>query len=575
MQKGVFWWLALLWVLVVTGCGSGATMQPETEAPLHDEPTVLDYNFGTDPLVLDPAFVNNRSSVEVVAQLFEGLTTLDPESAEPVPALATEWDVSEDGLTYTFKMRGDAFWVNQAGEPQGPVTADDVVYAIKRVCHPDSDAPLKQTLFVIKGCQEVNQTEGIPDIDSVAVRAVEQFIVEFALSRPAPYFPAILALPVAWPVPRGAVEGLGAAWSEPEQLLSDGPYLLTDLVPGTSLVLERNPAYYDALAVRIGRVNGYLVEDDVALTLYEANRLDTTRVPPSQVQTLLGDAQLTHVPEPCTVAYGFTSVKSPVDSVRVRRALSYAIDREWLVANVLGKGAMPARTFAPPTTFDVPPAGTSTVMGDAAQAQRTLSEAGYPEGQGLPPIRLLHPEGDEHARVAAAVADMWRSTLHIDVTVEARPREAYLQTIERTTLLEEAPHVWLLSWCGDYPDEHNWVYDLFHLGDATLLSQTVREDRERITVRPGANHVRRAPGDFDELLEQTTTTLDPAERQELYAEAEQFLTTDEVMLVPLYHYTSTILTKPWLTRTFFSSALSFKDWTIDMREKRTNGKDEG
>ncbi|MGH2544916.1 MAG: peptide ABC transporter substrate-binding protein, partial [Ardenticatenaceae bacterium] len=474
----------------------------DPEATPQAEPMVLDYNFGSEPLVLDPAFAINHTSVELLDQLFEGLTTFDRVTAEPVAALALEWDVSEDGLTYTFKMRENALWVNQAGEPHGAVTAEDVAYAIKRACNPATATPLKQALFVIKGCQEVNLTEGIPDLDSIGVRAVGRFTVEFTLAQPAAYLPAVLALPVARPVPREIVEQLGPGWSEPASLLTSGPYRLTSWIPDASLTLDKNTLYYNASAVQIVHVNGTLLADEAALELYRANRLDTARVPPTDVPAVLTDASLaeevTRVAEPCTVAYGFTAIKPPVDNDRIRRALSYAIDRPWLAGHVLHEGQIPARHFAPPDVVGAPGSDTNGIDGNVAAAQQLLAEAGYPDGQGFPGITLAHPEGEEYASVAAAISEMWRSTLNIAVAVQAQADKVYRETIESTTPLDEAPHVWLLGWCAPFPDEHAWVADVFGLESVTEGRRTSYTlYGERVTVQPGANHVRRAPGPLD------------------------------------------------------------------------------
>ncbi len=412
----------MLTVWLLCACTPQATEAPEATVTV--EPMRLDYNFGAEPLVLDPALIANRTSIEVAAQLFEGLTVFDPESVEPVPALALAWDVSEDGLTYTFRMRDSAQWVTQSGEPQGAVTAEDVAFAIKRVCSPETQTPFKHALFIIKGCQEVSVTEGVPDLDSVGVRALERFTVEFVLEEPASYLPAILALPIARPVPQQAVQQEGQGWTEPSKLLTNGPFLLGAWIPNVSLRLDKNPAYYDAASVGIVRVNGVLRPDSEALALYQSGRLDMARVPPDQMAQLQADpalaAQRLSLPTGCAISYGFTVVKPPVDHARVRRALSLAIDRGRLVADVLQGSATATSRFAPPTVFGAP-TSLANVEEDAVQAQSSLAAAGYPGGQGFPSLTLMHPEGEEHARVAAAVADMWRATLRIEVGVVAQP----------------------------------------------------------------------------------------------------------------------------------------------------------
>lgn len=561
--------LVMLTLWLLCACAPQATEAPEATVTV--EPMRLDYNFGAEPLVLDPALIANRTSIEVAAQLFEGLTVFDPESVEPVPALALAWDVSEDGLTYTFRMRDSAQWVTQSGEPQGAVTAEDVAFAIKRVCSPETQTPFKHALFIIKGCQEVSVTEGVPDLDSVGVRALERFTVEFVLEEPASYLPAILALPIARPVPQQAVQQEGQGWTEPSKLLTNGPFLLGAWIPNVSLRLDKNPAYYDAASVGIVRVNGVLRPDSEALALYQSGRLDMARVPPDQMAQLQADpalaAQRLSLPTGCAISYGFTVVKPPVDHARVRRALSLAIDRGRLVADVLQGSATATSRFAPPTVFGAP-TSLANVEEDAVQAQSSLAAAGYPGGQGFPSLTLMHPEGEEHARVAAAVADMWRATLRIEVGVVAQPLATYTEIIRNTTPLGEMPHVWLLGWCGEYPDEQSWIYEVFALesGSASGLASSLAEGT--MTVQPFGNPVRRAPGLLDELLADAAREPDPTVRQTLYAEAEQLLVEEEALIAPLYHPAINLLRQPWLTHApYHILGPSIKAWTLDMTQK--------
>jgi oligopeptide transport system substrate-binding protein len=567
--------LVLVWgLLFLVACRSAEAVTEEATGPaVPAVPMVLAYNFGGDLVSIDPALATDAASVDVLTQLFEGLTTLDPGTVEPRPALAVDWDVSENGLIYTFKMREDAFWVTQKGEPLRQVNGEDIVYSIKRACHPHTNAPGRAILYLIKGCQEVSTSEGIPDPDRVAVRAITPYTVEFTLTRPAAYFPAIVAAPVARPVPRETIDEYGQAWTDPTVLVSNGPYLVTEWMPGERVTLEKNLYYFDAASVLIVRVDGYLIADPrSALQMFQDGVLDTVAVPPElyeEVRSLpAAGARVTLAPDRCTYAYGFTMIKPPLDNARVRRALSIVIDRQWLVDNVLRGGQLPAHHFSPPTVFGAHPLARGGVSGDAGRAQALLAEAGYPGGEGLRPITLLHPAGEDHALLAEEIATVWRETLNVDVTVQVQEPDVYARTIQSTTPLGEMPHVWVLSWCGDFPDEHGWIHTVFNVRDRSLAGGGGMPRDARVTIRGGTNIVRRAPGRFDELTSQAAASRDQALRRELYGEAEELLVFEEAAVAPLYYPTAIILTKPWLARNFAPMwGQSIRAWTIDMLAK--------
>lgn len=557
-------------ILVVSACRDTA------EAPLVvAEPMVLDYNFAADPATLDPAQAIDAASLNIVTQLFDGLTTFDRQTAEVLPALAVAWDVSEDGLTYTFRLReGNALWVNQRGEPQGEVLAEDVVYSIKRACAPETAAPLAYLLFIIRGCEEAYTAVGIPDLDSITVRAIDRFTVEFNLVRPAAHFPAILGMPVAFPVPAAAVDAYGTTWTEPQTIITNGSYLLSEWRLGESLTLDRNPMYYDAAAVTIVRVNGTVATDPTtALALYQQNRLDGMRVPAEIAPGVLADATLNadlmRAAEPCTYAYGFTLIKPPLDNARVRRALSLAIDRSVITGEVLGGLHLPAQHFAPPGTFGVPPEQSQGIATDVQAAQALMAQAGYPNGAGFPPITLMVPAGEPHAAIAAAVTAGWQRDLGVSVTVVEQAAESYQGAIASTVPLAEAPHVWVLSWCADYPDEHNWLDEVFAVDEAAGATHTIGSRfADTVTVLPGENNARRTEGALDELTAQAAAENDPELRRELYAQAEQMLLTEQAIVAPIFHPTVLVLTKPWLERDFLAIAgQSFKGWTVEMSAK--------
>jgi oligopeptide transport system substrate-binding protein len=553
-----------------------------TATPVPSEkPVTLNWNLGTEPPQVDPALSTDTTSVDVDEQLFLGLTGYDPIAGEVVPELATEWSVSEDGLVWTFKMRDDVPWVNynpatgetaivtdDEGNPV-MVNAHDVEYAVKRTINPATASDYAYVLYIIEGAMAVNTGEE-EDLDTIGVKAVDDYTVEFTLRQPAGYFPGIASMWVARPVYKPVIDEYGARWIEPGIIVSNGPYVMESWKHFDSMVLVKNPHYYDADSVQIERIEMVMiVEDSTSFAMYENNELDTVGAPLAEMDRIRADpvlgGELLIVPSTCTYYYGFTTNKPPFDDVLVRKAFSAAIDRVSLVENVTKGGQIPANTFAPAGMFgnaagdpDIAPWALDPEMGKE-MAKQWLAEAGYPNGEGFPVVTLMHNTSEGHRAIAEAIQAMWRDTLGVEVEVVNQEWGVYLETIDNGTPLADMPHIWRLGWCADYTDENNWVHEVFNNqeGDNNLrrgcLDDTCTEVEEL---------------EFDRLTKQAGAEQDPAKRIELYRQAEKILSEEEAAYAPIYYYTNVIMSKPWLNRTSLRlGGWPFYAWTIDWAAK--------
>ena len=246
-----------------------------------DKPVTLSWNLGTEPPQLDPALSTDTTSVQVDEMLFLGLTDFDDETSEVIPELATDWSVSADGLVWTFNMRDDVPWVaynpatgeativtDDEGNPR-MVNAHDVEYAVKRTLDPATGSDYAYVLYIIEGAMDVNSGDE-EDVDTIGVEAVDDYTVAFTLKQPAGYFPGIASMWVARPVYAPAIDEWGARWVEPGLIVTNGPYLLDEWKHHDSMVMVKNPHYYDADTVQIARIEAVMiVEASTAFAMYE------------------------------------------------------------------------------------------------------------------------------------------------------------------------------------------------------------------------------------------------------------------------------------------------------------------
>ena len=553
-----------------------------TATPVPSEkPVTLNMNLGTEPPQVDPALSTDTTSVFVDEQLFLGLTDFDDETSEVIPELATEWDVSDDGLVWTFKMRDDVPWVrydpatgettvmtDDEGNPD-MVDAHEVEYAVKRTLDPATGSDYAYVLYIIEGAIAVNTGEE-EDLDTVGVEAVDDYTVAFTLRQPAGYFPGIASMWVARPVYKPVVAEYGARWVEPGIIVTNGPYLMESWTHFDSMTFVKNPEFYNADSTQIERIEAVMInEASTSFAMYENNELDTGGVPLEEMDRVKADPmlgeELTIFPDVCTYYYGFTNNKPPFDDVLVRKAFSAAIDRVSLVENVTKGGQLPANTFAPlgifgavPQDPDIAPWALDPELGKE-QAKAFLAEAGYPDGEGFPVVTLMHNTSEGHRAIAEAIQAMWRDTLGVEVEVVNQEWGVYLDTLDKGTPLADMPQVWRMGWCADYADQNNWLHEVFNNTE-------------------GANRLRRGCLDdtcteieeleFDALTKAAGAEQDPAKRLELYKQAEKLLSEGEAAYAPIYYYTTVNLSKPWLNRTFQLIAGDHIDkWTIDWAAK--------
>jgi len=558
MRKQMVWLLIFAAALaLLAGCTGaapaedGAADSGAAPAADGDGAITLNLSLGAEPPTLDPNLAQDTFAIQSIEGMFLGLTNINNETEEIEPELATEWDISEDGTVWTFKMREDAVWSDG-----NPVTAQDVVYSVKRAVMPETASPYAYVLYIVKDAQAINQTDitsGTYDIETLGVEALDDYTVQFTLEAPAAYFESISSLWTLRPVPSWAIEEYGDAWTEPENIVVNGPYKLTEWKHGESLAFEKNSDYYDADNVQIDTVNVDIITDAFTeIALYESGELDVAgdgpgTFPVEEMARMMDDEELSaemHTgPRASTTYVGFTMTKPPFDDVLVRKAFSAAIQRQVMVDDVVGSG-VPATQFAPPGIFGAPDPEVG-IATDLEQAKAWLAEAGYPDGEGFPTVTYRYFASTLEESLAEALQAMWAEALGVEVKIEAQEWPVFIAGINPATPLEEMPEMWRLGWGADYPDENNWVYEVFHCTDST-------------------NYSRAECTEADEMAQAAALETDGDVRKDLYGQVEQLMFGEEVRAAPYYHRGYTILTKPYLTRFYPTFAPNNWDtWHIE------------
>jgi oligopeptide transport system substrate-binding protein len=527
--------LAFGWIAVAGKMSDQAdkVLSPQTNGPLS-----VNLNLAAEPPTLDPSLSSDTTSNSVIDQLFIGLVNQDDETADIQPELATSWTVSPDNTVYTFTLRSDAYWSDG-----NPVTAADVRYGILRTLDPDTEAPMAYALYVIENAQEFNEGT-ITDPNLVGVTIVDTTTLRITLEYPASYSLAIFSLSGTRPIPQWTIEAHGVpTWTEVANIVTSGPYRLTEWDHNNHILLEKNPTYSDVSNVQIEQVKMWMVDAITGWQMYLDDELDTVGVPSGTSLDPILRQEVNTAPKACTYYYGFSQSQPPFDDPLVRKAFNAATNRRGLIIDKLDGIPQPALTYTPPGVFGHVDGYTEGVgiPYNPTQAQGWLSDAGYPGGTGLPEITLMHNTSDGHKRIAEYVRDSWYNTLGVSATIQSLPWNDYLDFIRTGSA-----QIWRLGWCMDYPDANNFLNDGINRNNYG-----------------GWNNAT-----YENLLDQAALEQDPNVRKGLYKQAEEILVETDAMMMPLYYYATVAATKPYLERTYSNGGFGdIATWRITIAEE--------
>jgi len=477
------------------------------------QPLTLHRGLSSDPESIDPHKARSVQAAEVLRDIGEGLVGYSADG-KLVGAAAESWSISEDGLTYSFKIRDDARWSN--GDA---LSAEHFVFALRRLVDPATAAFYAQAVAAIVNTESIIAGEMAPDELGVATADGNTFVI--TLQRPTPYMLSLLTHPSTFPVHPGSIAEHSDEFTRPENLQSNGAYKLEEWQPSSVLRLVRNEQYWNNAATAIDAVNYHVLTQEMTeLNRFRAGEIDITgSIPPDSFEIVREQ-----YPEQAHIApylgvyyYGYNLTKPPfAGNAQLRQALSMAIDRETLVEKVTGRGEAPAYSWVPPGVDNYDPrrfsyAEMSQEERNAA-ARRLYREAGYSEDNPAE-IELRYNTSDTQQRIALAVQSMWAEVLGVQTTLANEEFQVLLANMREA----EVTQVFRSSWTGDYNDAHTFL-SILQSGNPSNMPRFANEE-------------------YDKLMRDAADQVEPHARRLYLEEAERVLLSEHPV-IPLYFYVS-------------------------------------
>jgi oligopeptide transport system substrate-binding protein len=530
--------------IFAAGCGGnssssagGDTATTGTSVGDLADTQVITMSVGAEPPSLDPGLATDTTSSNVILNIMDPLVRLGPD-LQPVPSLAESWDVK--GKVVTYHLRTDAKWTN--GDP---VTANDFVYSWKRTLSPDLAADYAYQLFGVQGAEDYNSCDPKKaDCDALAakvgVKAVDDHTLQVTLTSEQPWFVQQSAHSAFLAVNKKAIDQYGNKWTEPQNIITDGPYKLAVWKHDSEIDLVKWDGWRNADDVTVTRINGKIISDGTtAEQAYEAGDIDvdTTGIPPADIDRWKTTEDYQQYDGLGTYYYGF-NVKNITD-VNQRRAMAFAIDRQSIIDNVAKAGQSPAQSFTPkgmPGFDEIRTDYLSTGPEGMDKAKELMKKVASPKKD----VTLMINDSPGHKEIAVAVQSMWQK-LGITTTIKQQEWAQFLEFLGPPP--DKSVDAYRLGWIGDFVDDINFL--------------------ELWTCKSGNNNTNFCDAGYDSLVEKAKNTPDNEARYKIYAQLEDKLTgpNGAMPIAPIYWYTYVQLEKPWIAKTFNTNLLDQWDFT--------------
>lgn len=495
--------------LLLVACGDRKRL-----VDIGTEQQIMHISNATEISGVDPHTTTGMPEYRIQMALFEGLVSKHPQSLEIMPGVADTWQISDDGLTYTFHIRESAKWSN--GDK---LVANDFVRSWHRALMPALGNEYVESLFVLKNAEKFFKQE-VESFDSVGVKALDDETLQITLENPTPYFLQLLDHHSTFPVhidtisKFSAIDERDSTWTRPENFVGNGPFIIHEWTPGKVFSVTPNPYYWDAKTVKLKEIRFYPIEQLLAEErMFKAGQLHKTEwMPIAKIEKYKSSNAPEYVTFPYlgTYFYMFNVTKPPFNDVRVRKALAYAIDRESIAKNVTKGQQTPAYTLTPPDVLGY--TAKAKMAYDIEKARKLLADAGYPNGEGMPPLELIFNTSEDHLKIAQAVQQMWKKYLNINVTLKNQEWKVFLNNQKLLNY-----QIARMAWIGDYVDPNTFL--------------------EIFITNGGNNRTGWSNEKFDQLIRAASSAKSREVRYELFQQAEAILV-DEAPFIPIYNYST-------------------------------------
>ncbi len=586
---GLFFGYLLLSSLLISACAVSGENDSYFGRIVPPTDESLRYVSGPEPESLDPQVGTGQVEQRIYLALYEGLVEYDPQTLEPIPAIAERWESNADSTEYTFYLRKNAKWSN--GEP---ITAHDFVYTMRRGLDPKFASRGAGQAFYIKNAKDFNEgavfvqnpqtneflndaaatvptrltlpgsekkrsalLEKNPPLarqiagqnlvpvtaEDLGVEATDDYTIKITLTQSVPFFVKILPYNLFRFVPQKSVGQFGKKWTQPENIVSSGAFRLKEWSPYDKIVVEKNPYYWDAANVRLEQISFFPVEDQgTMMNLYKAGAIDATynhSVPRGWLFTIENKKDYQDALEAAIEYYIINTTKPPMNDVRVRRAFAMAIDKSLLT--VLRRNAKPSSTLIPTNIFkDYPTAQTADFNPSAAQ--KLLADAGFKDAQGnydaskfpVEEIAISYNTSEGNKFFAEIIQSQWKRNLNLTVPLKSMETKTFVNV---TSKLEYKGFA-RFGYVADYIDPYNF------------LSIFAADSGDNGTGWKNEKYV--------ELLNEANLTLDSHRRLQLLADAESLLLSEQP-IIPLTTASTNWLKKPYV-KGMYPNALTLHPW---------------
>ncbi|BCR21764.1 peptide ABC transporter substrate-binding protein [Borrelia sp. HM] len=456
-----------------------------------------------EPDSLDPQLATSVQSFNIIVNTFLGLTVRNTQTGGYKPGLAKSWDISDNGLVYTLHLREGLIWSDGV-----PITAEGIRKSYLRILNKETGSQYVDIVkSTIKNAQ--NYFEGKISESELGIKAIDNNTLEITLDTPKPYFLDMLVHQTFIPVPIHAIEKYGKDWTKPENIVVSGAYKLKERIPNEKIVLKKNEKYYNTSNVEIDEVIFYQVQGNTAYNMYINDELDFLMKVASDY---LDEARIRNdyysYPVNRVVYVAFNTTVKPLDNVKVREALTLAIDRESLSKITLKGQSQPTRNLTPP--FEHYSYGKKLELFDPKRAKKLLAEAGYPDGIGFPTLKYKTAQRDEMAKTAEFLQEQLKRILNINIEIEIEEWNTFLGSRSMGNYQTS-----FMGWTGDYTDPLTFLESLF------------------TTENQGFGAYGYSNKEYDNLIKQSNSVQDPLKRQDILRKAESIIIEKDFPVAPL------------------------------------------